>query len=298
MDDLPLHAAFSTNGRLPHLADLISAPRERRHIDLMILSDVHLGTRSCKAEQLDAYLSRVRPREVVLNGDILDLRELHKGFWPEAHTRVVQRILAFANEGIPVSYVTGNHDEVLRRFSFFQTGAVQLVDGIERTLGGKRTWIVHGDAIEGAMQMPRWLRRIGCLTYHALRGLERRANMVRSRVGMQPTVLVAQVKRMKGALAHISRYEEACARVAASRGFERIITGHIHFPNRREITCGDARIDYLNSGDWVDSMSALEFDAGDWSVMRIGQPRAADTAPIERESFAGLLDPRTEEAVA
>jgi UDP-2,3-diacylglucosamine pyrophosphatase LpxH len=282
--------------RHPHALEFPSATA--REVDLIVLSDVHLGTRSCKADALDAYLAGVRPREVVLNGDILDLREIGKGYWPAAHTSVVQRILGFARAGIPVSYVTGNHDEVLRRFSFFETGAVRLVDGIERTLGGKRTWIVHGDAIEHAMAVPRWLRSIGCLVYHALRGLERRANMLRSALGFRPSALVGKVKRMRGALAHIARYEEACARLAASRGFERIITGHIHFPNRRDIVCGEACVEYLNSGDWVDSMSALEYHQGSWSLMQVGG--SADGGARERDSdpIPAFVDARAEEAVA
>ncbi len=291
---------------LPHLLDRAAHPVPppagtdlRREVDLVILSDVHLGTRSCKAEQLDRYLAGVRPRELVLNGDILDLREIRKGYWPESHTRVVQRVLAYAGEGSSVFYVTGNHDEVLRRFSRFHTGSIQLVDGLERTLDGKRTWIVHGDAIERTMGVPRLLRSTGCVVYHLLRGIERQANRLRRTLGMRPSVLVRKVKRLKSALAHIARYEETCARIAAERGFHRVVTGHIHYPNRRDIACGDASVEYLNSGDWVDSLSALEYHQGAWSIVRTEERLPASVHGHDPIPARGAFAPaRAEEAVA
>ncbi|MBA3685002.1 MAG: metallophosphoesterase family protein, partial [Planctomycetes bacterium] len=144
-----------------------------RSVDLAVISDVHLGTPSCKAEALLGYLDDLRPAELVLNGDIVDLRELRRGFWPAAHTEVMRRLLAFAADGVPVHYVTGNHDHVLRLFSSFKAGSIHLVDHLERNLGGRRTWFLHGDLIEKGMGTPALLRAAGCVAYKLLRGAER-----------------------------------------------------------------------------------------------------------------------------
>jgi UDP-2,3-diacylglucosamine pyrophosphatase LpxH len=246
--------------------------REPRDVDLVVISDVHLGTRSCKAEQLDAYLASVRPRELVLNGDIVDLRETHKRYWPAAHSAVVRRILALAASGVPVFYVTGNHDEALRRFTPVLMGGVQLVDELERELGGRRTLITHGDGIEAGMPINRALRRVGCSVYHAIRGIERW--IARTRVAAPE--FVRALKSTRKAIAHIARYEEACAASARSRGYDAIVTGHIHAANLRDIAHAAGTVRYLNSGDWVDSLTALECHGGVWRLARHGEEPMAE----------------------
>jgi UDP-2,3-diacylglucosamine pyrophosphatase LpxH len=237
-----------------------------RNVDLVVISDVHLGTRSCKAEQLDAYLASVAPGELILNGDIVDLREAHKRYWPAAHQAVMRRILAIAAAGVPVHYITGNHDEALRRFTPFVAGGVQLVDQLERTLDGRRTLIVHGDGIEAGMPVNRVVRRVGCTLYHAVRGLERWI----ARMRLPAPELVSALKSTAKATAHIASYEEACAASARARGYDAIVTGHIHAANLRDVDHPDGSVRYLNSGDWCDSLTALEHHAGAWRLMRFG----------------------------
>jgi UDP-2,3-diacylglucosamine pyrophosphatase LpxH len=259
-----------------------SAERTPRDVDLVVISDVHLGTRSCKAEQLDAYLAGLRPAELVLNGDIVDLREAHKRYWPAAHSAVVRRILGFAAAGTSVFYVTGNHDEALRRFTPVMSGGVQLVDSLERELGGRRTWIVHGDGIEAGMPVNRLLRRVGCHVYHAIRGAERWI----ARTGIAAPELVRALKSTARATAHIARYEEACATAAQARGYDAVVTGHIHAANLRDIQLGGGAVRYLNSGDWVDSMTALEHHGGCWRLARFGEAvgvEAEEPAEVDAE---------------
>jgi UDP-2,3-diacylglucosamine pyrophosphatase LpxH len=232
-----------------------------------VISDVHLGTKSCKAEHLLDYLHRIEPSELVLNGDIIDFREFRKGFWPASHSAVIQRILALAGSGVKVSYITGNHDEALRRFSPFLGGNIHLVDNIELTLAGRKTQIVHGDAIEATLTMSRILRRIGCTTYKLCRAVDRHIlRRIHPRLS-----LVRRIKRSRSANKHITRYEQACAQAAVAGGFDVIVTGHIHKPNHRAIPVADRQVTYLNSGDWVDSMTALEHHQGDWRIARVGE---------------------------
>lgn len=240
-----------------------------RPVELVVLSDVHLGTPPCRADALLAYLRSIAPREVVLNGDIFDLRELRRGYWRRSHTAVAQLLLEWAHNGVRTSYITGNHDEALRFVSSFAAGHVALVDTLERTLGGKRTWFVHGDVVERGLCTSAMLRKVGCLGYHALRGIERPVNRARGLLGFAPASLARAAKRLPSARRHITRYEDACAAFAHAHGYDTIVTGHIHVPNQREIEIGGRSIGYLNSGDWVDSCSALEHSEDEgWRIVR------------------------------
>lgn len=258
--------------------------RPPRPVDLVVISDVHLGTRDCKAEQLDAYLADLAPKELVLNGDIVDLREAWRGYWPASHSGVMRRLMDFAERGIPVHYVTGNHDEVLRRFSPFATGHFRLCDHVERDLDGRKTWIVHGDAIEHQVPIPRLVRKAGCVLYHAARRLER----LSVRCGLGDPGLVKAMKSSERASAHIARYEDACVRAARLGGFDAIVTGHIHVPNLRSVAHADGgEVLYANSGDWVDSMSALEWHGGAWQLRRLADgDTLAAAADVEAPEHA------------
>jgi UDP-2,3-diacylglucosamine pyrophosphatase LpxH len=245
----------------------------------VVISDVHLGTRSCRAEALDAYLAGIAPGELILNGDIVDLREAHKRYWPAAHSAVMRRILALAESGVPVHYVTGNHDEALRRFTPFVAGGLRLVDQLERVLDGRRTLIVHGDGIEAGMPVNRLARRAGCWLYHGARGLERWI----ARTRLAAPELVRALKSTAKVTAHIARYEEACVAAARDRGYDAIVTGHIHAANLRDIDHPGGSVRYLNSGDWCDSLTSLEYHAGAWRLMRFGEPELAEDDELDAE---------------
>jgi len=264
---MPMFQAVQT--RMPHLPPPITISAPPRPVDLLVLSDVHLGTPPCRADALLTYLRSVAPREVVLNGDIFDLRELRRGYWRRSHTAVAQQLLAWARDGVRTSYVTGNHDEALRFVSSFATGHVALVDTLERTLGGRRTWFVHGDIVERGLCTSAVLRKVGCIGYNALRGIEAPLNHARGLLGFAPASLARAAKRLPSARRHITRYEDACAAFAHAHGYDTIVTGHIHVPNQRDIAVGGSTVTYLNSGDWVDSCSALEFSEADgWHIVR------------------------------
>jgi UDP-2,3-diacylglucosamine pyrophosphatase LpxH len=242
----------------------------RRCVDIAVISDVHLGTKSCKAEQLLAYLGSISPRELVLNGDIVDFRDLKRKHWRPEHTEVMKTIVAFAASGVTVHYLAGNHDRALRLFAPFCGGAFNVTESIERELAGQRTWILHGDVVEEEMNMPRVLRAIACRGYRLCRALDRFA----PRFGVRLN-LIRSLKKLRGALEHIERYETACARHAARNGFDAVVTGHIHHPNLRCIQSEGRDVTYINSGDWVESMSALEFDGEGWTIVRTPSAFAA-----------------------
>jgi UDP-2,3-diacylglucosamine pyrophosphatase LpxH len=240
----------------------------KRPVEVAVISDAHLGTAACRAAELNAYLKTIEPRVLVLNGDIVDLWDFRKGFWPEAHTKVVRRILKFAVDGVAVHYITGNHDGALRRYSAMALGAISLVDRLELDLDGRRHWFLHGDAFDLSLGTGAVMGWLGTQAYDGLASLGVGVNRLRAMVGMRPMSMVdAWKRRLPAARRHIERYEDCCLRAAAARGYDAVVTGHIHVPRQRSAEIGGRRIEYLNSGDWVDSMSALEYADGAWRVV-------------------------------
>lgn len=247
---------------------------ERRRIDLLVLSDIHLGYRGCRAEELLAYLKTIEPARVVLNGDIIDIWQFSKSFWPESHLKVLRRLLKFAQRGTPVHYVTGNHDEALRRYSPFLLGNVELVDRLELVIDGRKHWFLHGDAFDALIATPQWLQWIGTWSYDGVSIVSAWLNRFRTWFGMARISPAKYFKEnIASAARHIARFEEVCARMAAERGCAAVVCGHIHAANKRlyQVPQGDTTVDilYLNSGDWVESCTALEYADGHWSVVHV-----------------------------
>jgi UDP-2,3-diacylglucosamine pyrophosphatase LpxH len=243
----------------------------RRAVDIVVISDVHLGTPACRAEELLAYLKSVNPGKLVLNGDIIDMLQFSRRHWPDLHTRVVRRILKFAANGTPVFYITGNHEQALRRYSNagFGFGRLHLVDRLEWIIDGRRTLFMHGDECDGAIDAGALLARLGGWAYERLEGVGNLLNRGRRLLGRGPVSLTRTIKhRFTHATEYIDRFEAECAKRAALGGYDAIVCGHIHHPTRRTIAVGHQRPTYLNSGDWVENCSALEYAYGDWSVVR------------------------------
>lgn len=247
---------------------------ERRRVDVLVLSDIHLGYHGCRAEELLAYLKTIEPSRVILNGDIIDIWQFSKSFWPESHLKVLRRLLKFAQRGIPVHYITGNHDEALRRYSPFLLGNVELVDRLELDIDGRRHWFLHGDAFDALIATPRWLQWIGDLSYDGVSFISAWLNRGRTLFGM-PRISPAKYfkENLASAARHIARFEEVCAHMAAERGCAAVVCGHIHAANKRlyQVPLRDAIVDimYLNSGDWVESCTSLEYNDQQWSVVHV-----------------------------
>ncbi len=119
---------------------------KRRKIDILVISDIHLGTYGCHAKELLHYLRSIKPKKVILNGDIIDIWQFNKRFWPKSHTRVIKHLLGWITKGIKTIYITGNHDEMLRKFAGFKMGSLQITNKVILELNDeKKAWIFHGD---------------------------------------------------------------------------------------------------------------------------------------------------------
>jgi UDP-2,3-diacylglucosamine pyrophosphatase LpxH len=240
----------------------------KTHYRAIFLSDIHLGTRGCRADALLEFLKYHTCDELYLVGDIIDGWRFRRGFyWPQDHTNVLRRFLTLSKRGTRVIYVTGNHDEFLRKYSDMDVGNIALVDAeVHHTADGRRLLVVHGDAYDVVTLYHRWVALLGDLGYAVLLALNTRLNRWRACLGFGYWSLSAWVKhRVKRAVNYVSSFEESVSHHCRQRGFDGVICGHIH---HAEIThYGD--VCYMNCGDWVESCTALIEDAtGRFRIIR------------------------------
>jgi UDP-2,3-diacylglucosamine pyrophosphatase LpxH len=266
----------------------------RRPVDLLVLSDVHLGTYGCHAEELLDYLRSIAPKTVVLNGDIIDIWQFRKRYFPPAHMHVLAELLAWVDRGIPVFYLTGNHDELLRRFSGLSLGSFHLRDKLVLELPEGRAWFFHGDVFDVTMQYSKWLARLGGAGYDALILINRSVNGVLAALGRERISLSRRVKDgVKSAVRFIADFERLAAELAIEKGFTHVVCGHIHQPTIRTHRNAAGEVTYLNSGDWVENLTSLEYTGGRWTVHRhvpLGAPPVlAELPPSTRDLLARFL---------
>ncbi|MEC3878574.1 UDP-2,3-diacylglucosamine diphosphatase [Parapedobacter sp. 10938] len=241
----------------------------KRNVDLVVISDVHLGTYGCHAKELLHYLKSIKPKHILLNGDIIDIWQFSKRYWPESHMKVVRKILKFVAEGVPVTYLTGNHDEMLRKFADFKLGSLTLTNKLSLRIGKKRAWVFHGDVFDVSMQHAKWLARLGAIGYDSLILLNSMVNWALIKLGREKMSLSKRIKNsIKNAVKFINDFEATAASLAIEKGYDYVICGHIHQPEIRVIETEKGCITYLNSGDWVENLTALEYHRGKWRIYR------------------------------
>jgi len=257
--------------------------KPKRQVEVLVISDIHLGTYGCHAKELLHYLKSIKPKIVVLNGDIIDVWQFSKSYWPNSHMKVVQHLIKWVGKGIKTYYIAGNHDEMLRRFTGMKLGSLRIVNKVLLKLpDGKKAWMFHGDVFDITMQHSRFLARLGAKGYDALILINRFCNFISEKVLKQGKISLS--KKIKGsvktAVAFINNFEKTCAEIGIGNNFDYVICGHIHHPEIRTITTTKGSIIYMNSGDWVENLSALEFADGKWSIYRFS---LADNAEMMTE---------------
>ncbi len=242
---------------------------KKRKLDILVLSDVHLGTYGCHAKELLHYLKSVKPKTVILNGDIIDIWQFSKRYWPKSHMKVVKHIMHWVSKGVKIYYVTGNHDEMLRKFVGFKMGSFQIVNKVILKLdNGKTAWFFHGDVFDVTMQHGKWLAKLGAVGYDTLIHINRIANFISEKIFKKGKLsLSKKIKNsVKGAVKFINNFEQTAADIGISNHYDYVICGHIHQPEIREIQNQHGKIIYLNSGDWIENLTALEYAGNEWKV--------------------------------
>lgn len=264
---------------------------KKRDVDLLVLSDIHLGTYGCHAKELLQYMKSVRPGQVVLNGDIIDMWQFSKRYWPAAHMKVIKQVLDWTAKGIPVFYVTGNHDEMLRKFNGFQLGSFRIVNKVVLELDGKKAWCFHGDVFDVTMQHSKWLARLGAIGYDFLILLNRGVNFITTRLGRGKISMSKRIKNsVKSAVKFINNFEQTAAEIAIRNGYDYVVCGHIHQPEIRKISMVDGAVTYLNSGDWVENLTSLEYHKGSWRLYQFEMDQGLHLEPIVETEVEEIPD--------
>lgn len=265
----------------------------KREMDIAIISDAHLGTYGCHAKELLKYLKSIKPKMLILNGDIIDIWQFSKSYFPEDHTKVIRKILKFVTDGVPVYYLTGNHDEMLRKFADFNMGGFQLLNKMILNLDGKKAWIFHGDVFDVTMQHSKWLAKLGAIGYDTLIHINSMTNWFLTKMGKKKYSFSQKIKAsVKEAVKFINQFEQTAAELAIEKGYSFVICGHIHHPEIREISTDKGSVTYLNSGDWVESLTSLEFSNGQWEIYKF-DPALLDKEEEdinEPENLKNMLD--------
>lgn len=242
-------------------------PMPKRKLKVCVISDLHLGTYGCQAKSINKYLKSIDPEILVLNGDIIDIWQFSKSYWPDSHMKVAQRIFKMMSNGTEVYYLTGNHDEMLRKFTNFQMGRLHLMNKLVLELDGKKAWIFHGDVFDVTMKSSKWLAKLGAVGYDTLIILNSMVNWFSIKMGKGKLSFAQKVKSgVKSAIKFIDDFEQTAIDIASEKGFDYVICGHIHQPQKKVVATPKGFLTYLNSGDWIENLTALEYNEGSWDI--------------------------------
>ena len=261
---------------------------KKRKVEILVLSDVHLGTYGCNAKQLLQYLKTIKPKTVVLNGDIIDIWQFSKRYWPKSHMKVIKHIMGWMSKGVKIYYVTGNHDEMLRKFVGFKIGSLQIVNKVVLPLADdKKAWFFHGDIFDVTMQHSKWLAKLGAIGYDTLIVINMFANFVSEKIFKKGKLsLSKKIKNsVKSAVKFINNFEATAANIGISNKYDYVVCGHIHQPEMREITNHHGSIIYLNSGDWIENLTSLEYHDGKWTIYKYNEANITDGIDEEGDDY-------------
>ncbi len=265
--------------------------KTKRKVEIAVISDVHLGTYGCHAKQLLTYLNSINPKKLILNGDIIDIWQFSKRYFPKSHIKVIKKIMDFAADGVEVIYITGNHDEMLRKFSDTSIGNISIVDKLVLNLDGKKAWFFHGDVFDVSIQNAKWLAKLGGYGYDLLILINRFTNWVLTKLGKERYSLSKKIKNgVKGAVKFIGDYEKTITDLAIDNGYSYVVCGHIHQPRMeiRENKYGKTM--YLNSGDWVENFTALEYQFKRWKIYNYNYDKLSPFFADEEVKEMGVKD--------
>lgn len=275
--------------------------RDTTHFRTIIISDLHLGASGSKAEEVTSFLKSYSCKKLILNGDIIDAWQLKKyGVWKRKHTMFFRRVLKMIEENnTKVIYIRGNHDDFLDQIIPFRLGKhFQFRKDYILNSGSKSFYITHGDVFDSITTRMKWLAYLGDMGYTFLLWINKFYNKYREWKGLPYYSLSQRIKQsVKMAVSYMSDFEEKLTELAKAKSCDGVICGHIHHPAIREID----GIQYMNSGDWVETLSALVEDSeGNWSLLYYNQQHAGNKSEKGKPIRTKVVEnfPGTEKQVA
>ncbi len=246
----------------------------KRKLEVVVISDVHLGTFGCHAGELLSYLNSISPKKLILNGDIIDIWHFRKRYFPKSHLQVIKKIIDLSTKGTEVYYITGNHDEMLRKFSDISMGNIHILNKLILNLDGKKAWIFHGDVFDVSIQHTKWIAKLGGWGYDFLILTNRIINWALIRMGKEKYSLSKKIKNgVKKAIKYIDDFESVAADLAIENGYKYVVCGHIHQPQMLRKVNKNGTCLYLNSGDWIENLTSLEYHHKRWNLYHFNQDK-------------------------
>jgi UDP-2,3-diacylglucosamine pyrophosphatase LpxH len=264
---------------------------EKRPLDVVVLSDIHLGTYGCRAKELVNYLKSITPNILILNGDIIDGWQFSKRYFPLAHIMVIKEIIQCITNGTRVFYITGNHDEMMRRYSDIQMGNFTLTDKLVLEIDNKMTWIFHGDVFDNTTKGgAKILAKLGSSGYSLLIRFNRMINFILKIFGQERVSISKRVMAgVNKAVSKINDFELIAAELAIEKKYDYVICGHIHQPCQKVVETEDGKVTYLNSGDWVEHCTALEYQQNEWTIFEYNEKDFPATQTVEMKSSLTVM---------
>ena len=240
---------------------------EVRELEVAVISDLHLATHACKPKKILKYLKSINPQTLVLNGDIIDAWRFTRNYFPKPHLKVLRQIIKMMEKGVLVYYITGNHDEFLRKFAPSEIGNLRIVNQLVLELDGNKTWIFHGDIFDNTIHRKKWLAKFGAALKGFLSLLNNQINQLRQFLGKDEVILYKSIKqRLVRDKLNLSANESKILNAAIQQGYQNVICGHTHVPKEKQIKIDGTNFRYLNCGDWVEHFTATEYNQGQWRL--------------------------------
>lgn len=267
---------------------------EPRKLEISVISDVHLATHASKAKLVLKYLKSIHPETLILNGDIIDSWRFSRSYFPKPHLKVIRHVIKLMEKGTKVIYISGNHDEFLRKFSEVELGNLKICNQITLELNGVKTWIFHGDIFDITIHKTKWLAKLGAAVYGMLTMLNQIINRFLRWIGKPEIIIYKKIKKYTvREKINPSSFESAIGNSAFQQGYQTVICGHTHIPKEKQLTISGQNIQYLNCGDWVEHFTAAEYCNSNWSLYYHNDPDDEVTddleVPEERQLYQSLV---------
>jgi UDP-2,3-diacylglucosamine pyrophosphatase LpxH len=255
---------------------------------VVVISDVHLGSLGSNAAALNHYLKYLDTEILIINGDFIDGWNFKKKYFPNAHFEVIRRVIKLIDKGTRVYYIAGNHDEFIRKYIGLSLGNFSIHNQLELNLNGRRHWFFHGDIFDASIQgRMKYLAKLGGKAYDILIWSNRVVNSFLEFIGKDRMSFSKKVKdSVKIAVKWVNDFEAVAADLAIENGYDTVVCGHIHTPQNKIVKTDKGSVQYLNSGDWVENNSSLEFNGKVWEIVFLADMAISNPSSFVEEDFS------------